>query len=93
VDPFSGAVTAREQPVQLRPQEFRLLHFLMQRADRVFSRAQLLARIWGEHSLADLRAVDVTVQRTRKALLPHGCADYLQTVRGVGYRLSARQES
>lgn len=93
VDPFSGGVTAREQPVQLRPQEFRLLHFLMQRADRVFSRAQLLARIWGEHSLADLRAVDVTVQRTRKALLPHGCADYLQTVRGVGYRLSARQGS
>ena len=92
VDPVTGSVTAREQPVQLRRQEFRLLHFLMQRAERVFSRAQLLARIWGEHSLADARAVDVTVQRTRKALLPHGCAEYLQTVRGVGYRLSARAE-
>jgi two-component system phosphate regulon response regulator PhoB len=90
VDPLTGGVTAREQLVQLRRQEFRLLHFLMQRAERVFSRAQLLARIWGEHSVADVRAVDVTVQRTRKALMPHGCAEYLQTVRGVGYRLSAR---
>ena len=91
VDTLSGGVTAREQAVHLRRQEFRLLHFLMQHAERVFSRAQLLARIWGENSLTDLRAVDVTVQRTRKALLPHGCAEYLQTVRGVGYRLSVRQ--
>jgi two-component system phosphate regulon response regulator PhoB len=92
VDPLAGTVIAREQPVQLRRQEFRLLHFLMQRAERAFSRTQLLARIWGEHSMADARAVDVTVQRTRKALTPHGCAEYLQTVRGVGYRLSARNE-
>lgn len=89
VDTRSGRFLAREQPVSLRRREFRLLHFLLQHSERVFTREQLLTRLWGRDSQADTRAVDVTVQRTRKALMRHGCAGYLQTVRGFGYRLAA----
>jgi len=88
VEPHLGHVLACEQLVSLRRLEFRLLHFLLQHTGRVFTREQLLAHIWG-HGCADARAVDVTVQRTRRALMRHGCAGYLQTVRGVGYRVSA----
>jgi two-component system, OmpR family, phosphate regulon response regulator PhoB len=89
VDPVAECLTVRGQRISLRRLEFRLLHFLMQHAGRVFTRRQLLAQIWGNQSLADDRAVDVTVQRTRRTLTPYGCAGYLQTVRGIGYRLSA----
>ena len=86
--PKAALVTAREEPVQLRALEFRLLRFLLQHPHRAFSREQLLDRIWGPDHRSDTRAVDATVQRARKALLPHGCGEYLQAVRGVGYRLS-----
>ena len=75
--------------VHLRAVEFRLLEFLMRNPERAFSRGQLLNQAWGRDRNADERAVDVTVQRIRKALLSHGWSGYLQTVRGVGYRLSA----
>jgi two-component system phosphate regulon response regulator PhoB len=87
IDPHTHEVTARGQPVRLRAVEFRLLQFLLQNVDRVFTRDQLLTHVWGSRR-SDARAVDVTVQRTRKALLRHGCSEYLQTVRGFGYRLS-----
>jgi two-component system phosphate regulon response regulator PhoB len=89
VDPDNSVLEIRGERIALRPLEFRLIHFLMQHAERVFTRRQLLGQIWGNATHADDRAVDVTVQRARKALTPSGCADYLQTVRGVGYRLSA----
>jgi two-component system phosphate regulon response regulator PhoB len=76
------------QIVQLRPMEFRLLSYLMRYPERLFTRDQLLARVWPFDSQADTRAVDVTVQRTRRALSQHGCGGYLQTVRAFGYRLS-----
>jgi two-component system phosphate regulon response regulator PhoB len=93
VDFDKGALQIRGEPISLRPLEFRLLYFLMQHAERVFSRRELLIRIWGNGTHTDYRAVDVTVQRARKALTPLGCADYLQTVRGIGYRLSAPSPS
>ena len=89
VDPARGVLEIRGEPIALRPLEFRLIHFLMQHTERVFTRRQLLGHIWGNSTHTDDRAVDVTVQRARKALTPFGCADYLQTVRGIGYRLSA----
>jgi two-component system, OmpR family, phosphate regulon response regulator PhoB len=77
--------------VVLRPMEYRLIEFLMHHPERVFTREQMLSSgIWPSDSRADRRAVDVTVQRARKALSRHACGDYLQTVRAVGYRLSAR---
>jgi len=89
IDVETVTLEVRGEPIALRPLEFRLLHFLMQHSERVFTRRQLLAQIWGTINSADDRAVDVTVQRARKALARCGCAEYLQTVRGVGYRLSA----
>jgi len=78
--------------IHLRTVEFRLLEFMMRNPERAFSRGQLLDQAWGRDHQADERAVDVTVQRIRKALLAHGWSGYLQTVRGVGYRLSATPE-
>jgi two-component system, OmpR family, phosphate regulon response regulator PhoB len=80
-----------EHIVQLRPMEFRLLAFLARHPERVFSREQLLTQVWGRECAADERAVDVNIQRTRKTLGRHGCGEYLQTVRGFGYRLSAKR--
>ena len=88
LDAQTGGVVVRGEPVRLRRQEFRLLYLLLERAGRVVPRDQLLSVLWGPDCNAAARAVDVTVQRTRKALMRHGCAEYLQTVRGVGYRLS-----
>jgi two-component system phosphate regulon response regulator PhoB len=75
--------------VRLRPMEFRLLAFLVRHPERVFTREQLLTRVWGRSNEADERAVDVNIQRARKALARHGCGGYLQTARAFGYRLSA----
>ena len=88
LDPAEGRVLAREQSIHLRTGEIRLLQFLMQHPGRLFTREQLLETVWGRDRSASERAVDVTIQRIRMALMPHGCDGYLQTVRGLGYRLS-----
>jgi len=72
----------------LRAKEFALLECLMRHPERAFNRGQLLSRVWGHNCRAEARAVDVTIQRIRKALATHGCDGYLQTVRGFGYRIS-----
>jgi two-component system phosphate regulon response regulator PhoB len=82
-------VTVRDRAVSLRAAEFRLLEFLLRHPERAFQREHLLERVWGRDCPTEVRAVDVTIQRIRKALEPHGCGDYVQTVRGVGYRISA----
>ncbi len=83
-------VTAADQVVALRYMQFKLLEFLMRYPNRVFSRSDLITKIWGRSVVPDERAVDVNIQRIRKALAPHACDGYLQTVRGVGYRISAQ---
>lgn len=75
--------------ISLRPKEFHLLAYLMQHVDRVFNRSQLLDAIWGDAVFVDERAVDVIVRRLRAALEPHGLADWIETVRGAGYRFRA----
>jgi len=89
VDLAEHRIMVDEQTLPLRPVEFRVLAFLIRHPERVFTREQLLTGVWGRDSEADERAVDVNIQRTRKALTHFGCGEYLQTVRGVGYRLSA----
>lgn len=73
--------------VKLGPTEFRLLATLMEKPGRVWSREQLLDRVWGRDIYVDTRTVDVHVGRLRKALMQHGGADPLRTVRGAGYAL------
>ena len=75
------------QPIKLGPTEFRLLSTLIEKPGRVWSREQLLDRVWGRDKDVDLRTVDVHVGRLRKALDQDGEPDPIRTVRGTGYSL------
>ena len=76
-----------EEAIKLGPTEFRLLSVLIERPGRVWSREQLLDRVWGNASDVDTRTVDVHVGRLRKALFLDRAADPVRTVRGAGYSL------
>ena len=93
LDPAARRLThveaGAQQELKLGPTEFRLLHFLLSHPNRVHSRAQLLDRVWGDHVFIEERTVDVHVKRLRDALAPAGCASWVETVRGAGYRLVA----
>jgi two-component system phosphate regulon response regulator PhoB len=88
LDTVGHRVTVDNQPLELGPTEFRLLHFFMTHAERVFSRSQLLDQVWGDHVYIEERTVDVHIRRLRRALEAHDCDKYIQTVRGAGYRFS-----
>jgi len=88
LDTAGHRVLAHGEEVHLGPTEFRLLRFLMGHPERVYSRSQLLDRVWGGNVYIEERTVDVHVRRLRKALEPSGCDGMLQTVRGSGYRFS-----
>jgi len=90
LDPGSHRVSGNGIDLDLGPTEFRLLHFLMTHSERVHSRAQLLDRVWGDHVFVEERTVDVHIRRLRQALSPSGHDRLVETVRGAGYRLTAR---
>lgn len=79
-----------DAPVHIGPTEFRLLAFLMGNPERAFDRAALLDRVWGRNVYVEERTVDVHVLRLRKILKEYGLDNLIQTVRGVGYRFSAK---
>ena len=93
LDSVAHRVTIGGREVALGPTEFRLLRFLMARADRVLSRAQLLDGVWGDHVYIEERTVDVHIRRLRLALEPFGVDRMIETVRGSGYRLVAKPPS
>ncbi len=84
LDPESHRVHRGGAEVKLGPTEFRLLSTFMEKPGRVWSREQLLDRVWGRDIYVDTRTVDVHIGRLRKAL---GGEDVLRTVRGAGYAL------
>jgi two-component system phosphate regulon response regulator PhoB len=90
LDPDSHRVSADGEEIHIGPTEFRLLHFMMDHPDRVYSRGQLLDHVWGRNAVVEERTVDVHILRLRKALLAHACHRYIQTVRGAGYRFSTK---
>ncbi|MCP5425940.1 MAG: phosphate regulon transcriptional regulator PhoB [Gammaproteobacteria bacterium] len=90
LDIASHRVTAGEVTLEIGPTEYRLLEFFMAHPERVYSRSQLLDRVWGSNVYVEERTVDVHIRRLRKALEPHGCDNLIQTVRGAGYRFSTR---
>jgi two-component system phosphate regulon response regulator PhoB len=92
LDPATHRVTGNDRPIELGPTEFRLLHFLMAHPERVYSRAQLLDQVWGNHVFVEDRTVDVHIRRLRCALEATGHDCLVQTVRGSGYRLSVHAE-
>ncbi len=90
LDPTSHRVMSGETPVEMGPTEYKLLHFFMTHPERVYSREQLLNHVWGTNVYVEDRTVDVHIRRLRKALEVTGHERMVQTVRGTGYRFSAR---
>jgi two-component system phosphate regulon response regulator PhoB len=90
VDGASQRVTAKGEPVRLGPTEYRLLHFFVSHPERVYTREQVLDRVWGQNVYVEERTVDVHIRRLRKALAPFGYDAMIQTVRGTGYRFSEK---
>ncbi len=87
LDPQTHRVHRKGAELKLGPTEFRLLVTFMEKPGRVFSREQLLDRVWGRDIHVDTRTVDVHIGRLRKCLMQHGGTDPLRTVRGAGYAL------
>jgi DNA-binding response OmpR family regulator len=87
IDLAAHEVTVDGRPVSLTQQEFALLRFLSQQRGRVFSRQQLLERVWGVDYYGSSRTVDIHVRRLRMKL--GNAVNHLETVRGVGYKMKA----
>jgi len=87
LDPATQRVSAQGKRIELAPSEFRLLHFFLTHPGRVYTRAQLLDHVWGDHVFIEERTVDVHIRRLRKALAPSGHDRLIDTVRGSGYGL------
>ena len=90
LDQSSQRVSGGERTVALGPTEYRMLAFFMTHPERVYTREQLLDRVWGGNVYVEERTIDVHIRRLRKALEEFGYDRLIQTVRGSGYRFSAR---
>ena len=90
LDPVSHRVTGNNKPLEMGPTEFRLLHFFMSNPERVYSRSQLLDKVWGSQIFIEDRTVDVHIRRLRNILTQSQHEGLIQTVRGSGYRLSTK---
>ena len=88
IDSAAHRVKLNGDQIKLGPTEYRLLKFFVTHPDRVFSRSQLLDKAWGGNVYVEERTVDVHVRRLRAILEKSGADDYIQTVRGAGYRYS-----
>jgi two-component system phosphate regulon response regulator PhoB len=90
LDSASHRVLAGKNTIPLGPTEYRMLEFFMTHPERVYTREQLLDRIWGGNVYVEERTIDVHIRRLRKALEEFGYDRLIQTVRGTGYRFSAQ---
>ena len=88
LDPATHRVSVNNTSLELAPLEFQLLQFFMTHPERVYSRQQLIDRVWGTSTYVEERTVDVHIRRLRKILEPSGHDQLIQTVRGSGYRFS-----
>jgi two-component system phosphate regulon response regulator PhoB len=88
LDPSTHRASFEDRSLKLGPTEFKLLHYFMGHAERVHSRAQLLDKVWGDHVYIEERTVDVHVKRLRESMGQAGLM--VETVRGAGYRLTAK---
>lgn len=92
LDNESKRIFIADHPLEMGPTEFNLLQFFMSHPERAYTRGQLLDQVWGANVYVEERTVDVHIRRLRKALQsPSGdYSNLIQTVRGTGYRFSAR---
>lgn len=88
LDENAQRVLYQQEQIHLSHTEYKLLHFFMTHAEKVYSREQLLNRIWGDDLEVEDRTVDSYIRRLRRSLEPYKCDLYLQTVRGSGYLFS-----
>lgn len=88
LDTEQHRLSINDQPVEVSPTEFRLMHFFMTHPNKVYSRSQLLDQVWGRSVYIEERTIDVHIRRLRKILEEFGREDVVQTVRGFGYRFS-----
>ena len=88
IDKFSKMVTVDGKPVHLTKTEYQLLEFFLENPDRVFSREEILDRIWGPEHSENSRTLDVYISRLRKKLGEKG--RYLKTLSRLGYKLSMK---
>ncbi|WP_420474133.1 phosphate regulon transcriptional regulator PhoB [Noviherbaspirillum sp. ST9] len=88
LDPVSCSVMLHGQKIEIGHAEYKLLKFFLAHPERVFSRSQLLDKVWGDHVVIEERTVDVHVLRLRKALKE--AESLIKTVRSVGYMLSEK---
>jgi len=86
LNPATRVVSGKGRTLKMGPTEFELLHFFMTHTDRVYTRAQILDQVWGDHVFLEDRTVDVHIRRLREALSPSGHDRLVETVRGAGYR-------
>lgn len=89
IDENAQRVFFQQQEINLSSTEFKLLHFFMRHPEKVYSREQLLNRIWHNDLEVEYRTVDSYIRRLRHNLAPFQCEHYIQTVRGSGYRFSS----
>jgi two-component system phosphate regulon response regulator PhoB len=90
LNPATRTVAGARKALKMGPTEFELLHFFMTHPDRVYSRAQILDQVWGDHVFLEDRTVDVHIRRLREALMPSGHERLVETVRGAGYRFLSK---
>lgn len=86
-------VRVHDQPLMLRPMEYRLLYELMKKPGKTRSRDYLLDHVWGRDTFVEPRTVDVTIKRLRRALTTVGVGECVQTVRGMGYRFNSLEQA
>lgn len=92
LDPENNRLSIQGETVKIAQTEFRLLHYLMRKPERLHTRASLLDHVWSQGTFIEERTVDVHVLRLRKVLKPYGVHTMLQTVRGMGYRFTTDKE-
>lgn len=88
LDMSQHIVTVLGKRVQLTLKEYELLRLFMENPGRAYTRDQLLSKIWGSDYIGETRTVDVHIGTLRTKL--GSCGDYIETVRGVGYRMEGR---
>ena len=88
LDQLNRRVNIDDTLISLGPTEYKLLQFFLTHQDRVYTRDQILDNVWGRNVYLDERTVDVHIRRLRKAISIAGHENYVQTVRGAGYRFS-----
>jgi two-component system phosphate regulon response regulator PhoB len=93
IDPAARRISALGREIELGATELRMLHFFMTHPNRVYSRAQLLDEVWGDHVFVEERTVDVHVRRLRQVLAPTGHDKLIETVRGMGYSFRSRLDA